>query len=253
MTVVYSFYRVVDGSLIVERLRDHVERALEVFDEDSRLVRYGRRFRQSFLELLRYAIVLHDFGKVPFNLAGRPTTFDGHEVLSAWFANEYLRQVEWSGAIEPIDREIVVLAVLLHHHPMDLRERAKKLVERGLCIDREAVKIFYEELRGMLDPHEIPLEKPVCAKEAIQEVLGSTVHIGLFGESWTDVWMNGGPAVRKAFLLLSQGVVAADYRSASLGRRGESTKFLEAVQVFLRHYGSASVRTLEPGAGGVRS
>ena len=238
---VYSFYEYPK----VERLRDHVERALETFDENSRLVRLGRRLRKRFYEALRYAIILHDFGKIPFNQVNRVPlqqgrikrlSFEGHEALSAWFAAKYLERAVSGGIIDPDDRRLAVLAILLHHHPMGTERRMDNLAE-NICIDKSTIELFYKELEGIIDPeYPVSLEGPKCGPSIVTEVYG------MYGDYWGRVWINGGPDIKKAFLLLVNGLIAADYCSASLTRGAGVSEFARTIRVFLEYYGSAKVK-----------
>lgn len=238
---VYSFYQVVDGSLKVERLRTHVEYALTSFNKNSRLVRYGSRLRKTFYELLKYAIILHDFGKVAFNQAWpqgkscRGLSFEGHEVLSAWFADKYLSLATNDSIINPDDQCLAVLVILLHHHPMDVKKRKEMLSKRkDIVVNEETINAFYEELKGIINPvYQISLKKSLYASDIAEEVLG---FYGLYRRCWADVWMNGNPTDRKAFLLLAQGLIVADYRSASQTRGEGISEFAKAVQVFLNYW-----------------
>ncbi|MEM1832431.1 MAG: CRISPR-associated endonuclease Cas3'' [Desulfurococcaceae archaeon] len=238
---VYSFYQVIDGSLRVERLRTHVEYALESFDKDSRLVRYGSRLRKTFYEILKYVIILHDFGKVAFNQAwsqGRSykgLSFEGHEVLSAWFADKYLSLAANDNIIDPKDVCLATLVILLHHHPMDVRRRNEALSKKkDIIVNEETINTFYEELRGIINPtYQISLARPLCADDIAEEVLG--FH-GLYRRCWINVWMNGSPTDRKTFLLLIQGLIVADYKSASRTRGEGISEFARAVQIFLNYW-----------------
>ncbi|MEM0233541.1 MAG: CRISPR-associated endonuclease Cas3'' [Candidatus Nezhaarchaeales archaeon] len=241
---VYSFYQIADGSLKAERLRTHIEHALMTFNEDCRLIRYGRSLRESFYNILKYTIILHDFGKVPFNQAAFQTgwnikkmSFEGHEVLSAWFANEYLDRAVGDGVVGHRDVPLAVLAILLHHHPMDEKIRADRLSRnKNICISEETVETFYKELEGIITPaSQIPLKSPICAPDIAYQVFG---NYGLFSSYWSSVWMNGSPTERKVFLLLTQGLIAADYKSASLTRGEGTSEFAKTIQVYLNYYGS---------------
>ncbi len=239
---VYSFYDY--DKQLFERLRDHVKHALESFSEDSKLIRYGNSLRKTFYDMLKYAIILHDFGKVSFNQAMlrfnkgiKKVGFEGHEVLSAWFADKYLEHVEDEGLLGYGDGKYIVLSILLHHHPMDLRDRAEKLREKKyICVNNETLTLFYNELREVFDlTRPISLESAVCAPEIVNGVLGP--YNSIFRTYWSDIWMNGKPAERKVFLLLTQGLIAADYRSASVTRGEGISEFAETVRAYLKYYG----------------
>jgi CRISPR-associated endonuclease Cas3-HD len=241
--VIYSFFN--EG--VKERLRDHVLYALETFSETSRLVIFGNKLNRNFYLMLRYSIMLHDFGKVIFNQYKQTEvqrmSFEGHEIISAWFANEYLRRMR--RLISPDERAMIVLSILLHHHPMNLRERADKLEEAlskkaknigGLVINKETLEGFYAELDGIVEPVFINVDKSV--KEILKETVGYSgiQHESLSREYWKNIWMNGTPNKRKTFLLLTQGLVAADYNAASKVRGEGISEFAKTISTYLKYW-----------------
>lgn len=268
MMPIYSYYDITDPECpIIETLKQHVNIALSTFDENSRLVRYGCSLRKTFYTTLRYSIILHDFGKVPFsqsilsnnknNEKQKKLSFEGHEVISAWFADKYLNFVTTDNLIQPRrkgsvgDKELAVLAILLHHHPMRVMYRGDRFIGKEIYVNESSIEIFYKELEGIISPAYIPLQKTYSASLIYSEVFGDN---GLFDRYWTSVWMNGSPTDRKTFLLLLQGLIVADYRSAALNRSPVSTKerchstisskdkhpskFAEAIKVYLSFYSS---------------
>ncbi|MEM4488551.1 MAG: CRISPR-associated endonuclease Cas3'' [Desulfurococcaceae archaeon] len=241
--VIYSFFN--EG--VKERLRDHVLYALETFSETSRLVIFGNKLNRDFYLMLKYSIMLHDFGKVIFNQYKRTEvqrmSFEGHEIISAWFANEYLRRMK--GLISPDERAMIVLSILLHHHPMSLRERADRLEEAlskkaksvgELVINKETLEGFYAELDGIIEPVFINVDKSV--KEILEETVGYSgiQHESLSREYWKNIWMNGTPNKRKTFLLLTQGLVAADYNAASKVRGEGISEFAKTISTYLKYW-----------------
>lgn len=248
--VIYSFLR---GGR-EERLREHVTRALETFSEGSRLVRFGGELNKNFYLMLRYSIILHDFGKVLFNQLFLPAgaqeiSFEGHEILSAWFTNEYLRHLVIDGLISQDERAMIVLSILFHHHPMNLLERAKRLEEvlnrrvrslgKSALINEETLKLFYTELSNILKP--LPINVNITVTEILNETVGYGIpgrgrRGGLIREYWSNIWMNGTPNTRKCFLLLTQGLIAADYHSASQTRGKGTSKFAETISTYLKYW-----------------
>ncbi len=248
--VIYSFLR--GGRK--ERLREHVMRALETFSEGSRLVRFGSELSKNFYLMLRYSIILHDFGKVLFNQLFLPAgaqeiSFEGHEILSAWFADKYLGHLVTDGLISQDERAVIVLSILFHHHPMNLQRRANRLKEvlnrrvRGLgrsaLINEETLKLFYAELSNIIEP--LPISVNAAATEALSETVGCELPSGrrrggLIREYWSSIWMNGTPNKRKSFLLLTQGLIAADYHSASQTRGEGTSKFAKTISTYLKYW-----------------
>jgi len=248
--IIYSFF----NEDVKERLRDHVLYALETFSETSRLVMFGSKLNTRFYLMLKYSIVLHDFGKVIFNQyrheGVQRMSFEGHEIISAWFANEYLGEVSRmrKKLISRDEIAIIVLSILLHHHPMNLRERANRLERalskkaksiRELVINEETLKGFYaelDELDDIIEPVYFDVNKSV--KEILEETIG---YSGIQGESlsreyWKNIWMNGSPKQRKTFLLLTQGLVAADYNAASKVRGEGISEFAKTISAYLKYW-----------------
>jgi CRISPR-associated endonuclease Cas3-HD len=241
--IVYSF---LDGGR-GERLREHVIYALKTFSEGSRLVRFGSKLSDNFYVMLKYSIMLHDFGKVIFNqykqTGVQRMSFEGHEIISAWFANEYLSSFVRKGLMDQDEKAMIVLSILLHHHPMNLRERAKRLevISKKMgnaIINDETLKIFYTELNGMIEP--LSINANISVIEILKETVGYGHPRGLRGdltrEYWRDIWMNGAPKQRKAFLLLTQGLVAADYNAASKIRGGGTSEFAKTISAYLKYW-----------------
>jgi CRISPR-associated endonuclease Cas3-HD len=241
--IIYSFF----NEDVKERLRDHVLYALETFSETSRLVKFGSKLNTKFYLMLKYSIMLHDFGKVIFNQYRQKgvqrMSFEGHEIISAWFANEYLRRMR--GLISRDERAIIVLSILLHHHPMNLRERANRLEKAlskkaksigELVINKETLEVFYAELDGIIEPVSINVDKSV--KEILEETIGYSgiQQESLSREYWKNIWMNGAPKQRKTFLLLTQGLVAADYNAASKVRGEGISEFAKTISAYLKYW-----------------
>lgn len=249
--VVYSFF---DGK-IRERLREHVDCALRTFSNSSRIVKLGSKLNENFYLLLGYSIILHDFGKVYFNqlpmVNPDKISFEGHEIISAWFANEYLRYFVDKGVLSKRDKGLVVLAILFHHHPMNLRKRAE-LLENAIQrrkrgsekqvqerLTKETLRLFYEELNGIVEPIDMLLDKEIM--DIINETIGArniTQAKGiLFRDLWSDLWMNSEPRIRKSFLLLTQGLIVADYTAASKIRGEGKSEFARTISVYLEKWG----------------
>jgi CRISPR/Cas system-associated endonuclease Cas3-HD len=233
--VIYSFYSVKENKK--ERLRDHIALALDVIKrgENSKLIRIGKSLNKNFYKLLEYSAVFHDFGKVIHNQycfdINRDLSFDGHEIISCWGANEYFQRLVDEEEIKGIDREIMDLAILLHHHPMNLKERYERLrMRREMKVDSMTFNLFYEELGEIVKRESINVTKDVG--EVCEEVYGRG---GLLGELWREIWMNANSEIRKTFLLVTQALVAADNYSAYKIRGGDS-KFINVVNMFIRFY-----------------
>jgi len=231
--VIYSFYLVKENKK--ERLRDHVALALDIIrrGKNSRLIRIGKSLNKNFYKLLEYSTVFHDFGKVVYNQycfdIDRDLSFDGHEIISCWTANEYFQKLVDEEEIKGIDRRIMDLAILLHHHPMNLKERYERLRERReMKVNFMTFDLFYEELGEIVKRKSIVVNKDVG--EVCEEVYGRG---GLLGDLWREIWMNANSEIRKTFLLVTQALVAADNYSAHKIRGGDS-KFIDVINMFIK-------------------
>jgi hypothetical protein len=87
-------------------------------------------------------------------------------------------------------------------------------------------------------------------EELLLEALGSS-EVGcldicgeaelIYGDLWDKIWLRGTPLSRKLFLLLLQGIVAADYRASQpRGGGAPQSRFAQAVGIFLEHYSGVS-------------
>jgi len=231
--VIYSFYSVKENKK--ERLRDHVALALCIIKrgKNSKLIRMGKSLNENFYKLLEYSTLFHDFGKVVYNQyrfdTNKDLSFDGHEIISCWGANEYFQRLVDEEEIKGIDRRIMDLAILLHHHPMNLKERYERLREkREIKVNSMTFNLFYEELGEIVKRKPIEVTKDIG--EVCEEVYGRG---GLLGELWREIWMNANPEIRKTFLLVTQALVAADNYSAHKMRGGDS-KFIDVVNMFIK-------------------
>jgi hypothetical protein len=138
---------------------------------------------------------------------------------------------------------MIVLSILLHHHPMNLRERAKRLEVLSkkmgnAIINEETLKTFYTELNGIIEP--LSINANISVIEILNETVGYGHPSGLRGdltrEYWRDIWMNGTPNKRKTFLLLTQGLVVADYNAASQIRGKGTSEFAKTISAYLKYW-----------------
>ncbi|NON62107.1 hypothetical protein, partial [Acidianus sp. RZ1] len=170
------------------------------------------------MKKLKMAIIFHDFGKLIIKRIDRNgvCTFPGHETASGFGVYEYMRVMRYND----IDRYQVALAVMLHHHPMNLEKRLEFVKSEfgNRRIGKEHFHKFFGEMEGVID------NNMKMTEEQIDKVFkdGGTVSVSdavylavqIFREGWIKVWMNSGKKERRVLLLLIQGVVASDYFSA---------------------------------------
>jgi len=255
---VYAYYK----PPYIQTMREHVLLALEAFPAESKLVIFGSSLTRSFHKALKLAVVLHDFGKTPFNQAKAETlqserelTFPGHELISGWIAYKALVCSPDAAGILGVPREeltgnklgqIISLVIMLHHHPMDLRKRLDMFKKdlTLLQVSKHDVDVFTNSLKGILNVH-IGLDEDLFHKllvNAIGEGEVSAAEIAeiagqIFNQLTNTVLVNSAPIHRKIFLLLLQGLVAADYCSAR-ARGGDSVSvFSESIRMFVELYG----------------
>ena len=260
---VYAYY----DPPSIQTMEEHVKLALEAFGEKGILVRFGQSLSPAFYTLLKLGLLFHDFGKVLFSPRDGKLSFTGHEVVSGWVVYRLLESREGGKILDKLgvkkrsiqnERSIqngaLVLAVMLHHHPMDFPSRLKKFRERvekgSWCrLTTNHVKAFvasvatpaYEHLS--LDSNELEnfLVEALGTSEArCLDICSATKRI-YEDLLWKNVWREGTVFSRRLFLLLLQGIVAADYKASQPRSRGVPVSmFAHAIKIFLRHYSGVS-------------
>jgi len=259
---VYSYY---DGE-VRERLRDHVSLAIGALHSGSRLERVGQSLFPQFRRAFEVSVLFHDFGKVFYNLnsdGNGKLSFPGHEVISAWAVDKFLGELRdippFGDVISPLEINVVVLAVMLHHHAMDLKKRLDSIdsLKRSPLASREVDgrvwDAFFEEIDGDMDGRvaadglvldlgsfmrqhfgmdsstlKALREKLSAEKFTLHEVAEESKE--LFKECKMKIWDDSDGLPRRILLILSQALVAADYISAEQGRRrkeGETSSDFE--------------------------
>ncbi|BBG24974.1 CRISPR-associated endonuclease Cas3-HD [Sulfuracidifex tepidarius] len=220
--MIYSFY----DPPVEERLKDHINLALSNINAEGRLIRQGMKLTDDFLKILRLSIIFHDFGKVVFNQhafrEGKRLTFPGHEVISCWAVYRHFNVGQYLKD-EITGRKLIALSVLMHHHPMELRERINILKKNEMEVDEETFNLFWEEL------NDIYIDNVRLNRVNVSEIAWETQRI--YVELWKEIWMNSSPKIRKIFLLNLQGLVACDYTSANKLRGGDKG-FINVIRKF---------------------
>uniref|UniRef100_A0A7J3X8T9 CRISPR-associated endonuclease Cas3 n=1 Tax=Thermofilum pendens TaxID=2269 RepID=A0A7J3X8T9_THEPE len=253
MNIVYAYYEPPH----TQTMEEHVRLALEAFRESSTLVRFGQSLSPAFHTLLKLGLLLHDFGKALFPLRGTKLSFTGHEVVSGWMVYRLVegfgsgRILERLGVERKTDESgALVLAVMLHHHPMDFTNRLEKLAKSGTWCELrpDHVRAFAGSVSTPAEEH-LSLSKDELEKLLLEALGQSGVKCSvicgavkeIYGILWRRVWLGGASSSRRFFLLLLQGIVAADYKASQSRKSGAPlSRFARAVDIFMEHYSGVS-------------
>jgi len=253
----YSYRYVCGGrEVIAEYLTDHSARVVKHLTrvKSSPLSRYaalkGGVGEEDFVNALLVAGALHDVGKAFYQLSVRVDergcerlSFMGHEWISAYFIERLRREVSpRKSPVVPL-LDVALYAVLLHHHAMDVRDRARKSVTRLKPPRREDIISGLSELSELIPDNAI--------KEAYLETLEDTVDKVLkhAGKSLADIItpvqttyfdILKKSADRKGrrvlYLLGVAALVTADYLAAGEVRGPSASRFWKAVLEFSNTY-----------------
>ncbi|MEZ0345797.1 MAG: hypothetical protein ABWK01_04540 [Infirmifilum sp.] len=253
MQEVYAYFKPPQ----VQTMREHVEKALEVYPEDSKLVQVGLKLSGRFYHMLKLAIVLHDYGKTPYNTAnieairqGREFSFPGHEIISGVVTYLTLQSDEAReqlGLYTQQEIGALTLAVFLHHHPMGLKARRERLSE-AVKVTAEEVNLFASSIAGLPEKYlgfstralSDALTKAIRTQD-LNGVSMQSLAAQIFTSLRESIWLYPDPSTRKLFLLLLQGLVTADYCSARLRGSETLSTFSNAVKRFAELYGGRCV------------
>lgn len=167
------------GDQCAEDYRRHVDRALTVWDKlRSRYLPAVKRAVGVDIDVVEYAIAVHDLGKLAKAYqTGRRRDYR-HEVVSAYFAYKGLEQ-----AVGRDVAAVVAAAVLLHHEPLLTSAYISGLGERYLPI---------YAVRKMLEGHDLspacdPLAEVGRTAEKYPELRGELERWGRGGIATQDI------------------------------------------------------------------
>ncbi len=225
-----------------ELLRDHIRVALSYSDEieGSRAGIYAinQLGCKDFKELLQYAIIFHDIGKVFYQTEkhlkqGQEASylsFIGHEFISAVLADEFLTEkLKLSDRSE--DYTPVTFSVLYHHHAMNPETRQKYIKQLNKILSTPAEKQLYKDkiydvLSDFLNSEDRKLLSD-CLNKMVgtspQYLQNSLEH--LQSKIINKISLGSKPSVRKISLLLLDCLIACDYLAAQDREEGSSTFF----------------------------
>ncbi len=253
----YSYrYVCGDREVIAELLTDHSARVVKHLArvKGSPLSRYavlkGGVDEEDFINALIIAGALHDVGKAFYQSSEhkdgkgcRYLSFMGHEWISAYFIQQL--RMNAIARRSPIARllDVTFYAVLLHHHAMDVRDRARKSITRFRPSRKEEIIDGLSELSELI-PDEV-------VRRAYTENLGSIVSkvfeharrgladlIKTVQDTYFNLLRNS--AYRKGrrvlYLLGVTALVTADYLAAGEVRGPSSSRFWHVVREFSEAY-----------------
>jgi len=223
-----SFYRKLDSSLFVENI-------------NSKLLE-----KPVFRELVKYAVVFHDLGKVFYQgnfVKENCLSFTGHEFFSTILFNLHVENLVENNVLNSKEAYMefkypVLFSILYHHHAMGYSRRLRKLGE--IRIDREIVDeriekdipktlvhyVSKNEVSGIVKNLKLILEKALKNSAIILE---ETHSIGV------NVWkaLETHPKLKKLALATLSTLIILDYLSAYEGRKGPKLKFYNILE---QHY-----------------
>lgn len=230
-----------------EDLFDHINTALRLIEENSRLIRYALKVDKNILDKIRLAIIFHDLGKVFFQIGkmscGKTEclSFRGHECISAYIFWEFRKCLLKSGLIEE-DFLDVVAAILFHHHAMDIKKRLQdlKLNTRNVVYGLEKLRHSVKCITNFLQ---------VKYRDCYKETVGQISNIRSEGSILEDVKLVVEEILKgikrriiedksfsKRFQIILMALITLDYMAAKERRGIPSTEFSEVVDEFYNLY-----------------
>ncbi|PUA31178.1 MAG: hypothetical protein B7O98_09665 [Zestosphaera tikiterensis] len=254
MTPIYSYYSREDGVLRKETLSEHIREALKAVKNMEKVLSYGLRLSRNFPLMLSLSVVLHDVGKVVYNQhffnPNKDLSFRGHEVVSAWLIHKFTHTVDESVLKLPSEEwDVITFSVINHHHPMRIFNRCEDLTKEPFAqkeVNEDTIELFLREMEvnNVLEDKEL---RDIIANFKNEEFLRSVSGVklneiasktcgGIYTGLWNRVWFEAKPKIRQLFLLNEQGLVVADYYSASINRGEARSDFGKAARDFIRLY-----------------
>lgn len=253
----YSYHYVCgDHEVVAELLVDHSARVVRHLTrvKSSPLSRYAARkggvSEEDFVNVLAVAGALHDVGKAFYQLSEHTDrkgckylSFLGHEWISAYFIQRLRRDA--TARRSPLARllDIAFYAVLLHHHAMDVRGRARESVTRLKPPPKEEIVEGISELSKLI--HDDAIREAYL--ETLEGVVGKVLEharrgladvvAAVQGEYFNLLKRSAGVRGRRVLYLLGvTALVTADYLAAGEVRGPSSSRFWGAVREFSEFY-----------------
>jgi len=244
--VIYSYF----CGNIREELGEHISNALNFYEKIDSSV-FVRNINSKLLgefkfrELIRYAIVFHDLGKVFYQgnfVKENCLSFVGHEFFSAILFKLHVENLAENNILTSRRTYMefkypILFSILYHHHAMGYSLRLKKLgkirfdreIEEHIEKDVPRIMVQYvseNEVDHVVENLKLILEKTVNSPAIILE---ETHSIG------EDVWkiLETYPKLKKLALATLTILIILDYLSAYEGRKGPKLKFYNILE---QHY-----------------
>ena len=233
------------GEVVEERLMDHVKVALEVVDgiERTRAGSYATKLGFSdFKNAVRLSIILHDSGKIFYQLRREQMSFRGHEyystLISDYFFRELIRlEIEKAEKYE-LMRSICNFAIFFHHHAMNVRSRVPRVPERAIELGVSLLQNFVHEVKPLMGEREAKALE--TAADIISERKSAISYSteDYVNEVRKEVWreMVSDPKLKKLCYLTLTTLMVADNISAQQNRKSKRTRFYSVMEEFRNLY-----------------
>ncbi|HIQ29594.1 MAG TPA: CRISPR-associated endonuclease Cas3'', partial [Candidatus Caldiarchaeum subterraneum] len=231
----YYVHNYKKGEIRKELLRDHIKKALSYAEgvEDSRVGVYASRQLgiNNFKELLEYAIIFHDIGKVFFqteaNLRqGQDSTylsFKGHEFISALLTDLFSSKKHHN-----MYYIAVTFSVFYHHHAMNPEAR-KKITLPNISDENQ---LYRDKIFSVLSDFLNVNDREVLSKciDTFMKMLHSRNLINYLHNLQSKIYdsillSTMSHSIRKVSFLLLDCLIACDYMAAQDRESGGSIFF----------------------------
>lgn len=233
------------GELVEERLADHIKVALEVVDsiERTRAGNYAAKLGfPDFKNAVRLSIILHDSGKIFYQLRRKQMSFRGHEYYSTLISDYFFRELirlEIEKAEEyGLMRNICNFAIFFHHHAMNVRSRVPIISEEAIELGVSLLQNFVHEVKPQMGERETKALE--TAADIISERKSAINHSTeeYVNEVRKEVWrgMVSDSKVKKLCYLTLTTLMVADNISAQQNRKSKRTRFYSVMEEFRRLY-----------------
>jgi len=224
-----SFYEKINSSLFVKNINSKLLEEL--------------RFR----ELIKYAVVFHDLGKVFYQgnfVKENCLSFIGHEFFSTILFKLHVENLAENNVLDSRGAYMefkypILFSILYHHHAMGYSRRLRKLSE--IRFDREIIEKHIENDVPKIMVHYVSKNEVGNVVENLKLILEKTVENSaiVLEETYSigaDVWktLETYPKLKKLALATLTILIILDYLSAYEGRKGPKLKFYNILEQHFR-------------------